>query len=139
MSKAAVIYWSGTGNTAEMAKAMQKGLKAGGVEDTALFEVTAAPVDLGAYDKLAFGCPSMSGEALEEYKFEPYFKSIETQLVGKKVALFGSFSWSDGEWMRNWAARVKADGAQLMSGGMINNGAPDRNAYVQYGEELAAF
>ncbi len=118
--KTAVIYWSGTGNTEAMAKAVAEGA---GAE---LFSVSAFSGDVADYDAVAFGCPAMGAENLEEGEFEPFFEGIEIKLSGKKVALFGSYGWGDGEWMREWAERVKNDGAVLVNDeGLIVNEAPD--------------
>lgn len=117
--KTAVIYWSGTGNTEAMAKAVAEGA---GAE---LFAVSDFSGNIADYDAIAFGCPSMGAEVLEEDEFEPFFTGIEGELSGKKVALFGSYGWGDGEWMRNWQERVIADGAELIGGeGLIVNEAP---------------
>lgn len=117
--KTAVIYWSGTGNTEAMAKAVAEGA---GAE---LFSVADFSGDIAEYDAIAFGCPSMGAEVLEEDEFEPFFTANESKLSGKRVALFGSYGWGDGEWMRNWAERVKNDGAVLVSDeGLIVNEMP---------------
>ena len=117
--KTAVIYWSGTGNTEAMAKAVAEGA---GAELFSLSEFTGSVDD---YDALAFGCPAMGAEMLEEDEFEPFFTEIEGRLSGKKVGLFGSYGWGDGEWMRNWETRVGSDGAVLVGGeGVIANDAP---------------
>lgn len=124
--KTAVIYWSGTGNTAAMAAAVAEGA---GAE---LFGVSDFKGNISDYDAVAFGCPAMGAETLEESEFEPFFTGVEGQLSGKKVALFGSYGWGDGEWMRNWAERVTADGAALVNGeGLIVNEAPDDAALEQ--------
>lgn len=132
--KTAVIYWSGTGNTEAMAKAVAEGA---GAE---LFSVDDFSGDVSAYDRLAFGCSAMGAEVLEEDTFEPFFASIEEKLSGKKVALFGSYGWGDGEWMRNWVDRAKNDGAEIVGGeGLIVNDAPDDDALAKckaLGEEL---
>ncbi len=118
--KTAVIYWSGSGNTEAMAKAVADGA---GAE---LFNVSDFSGDVAEYDRLAFGCPAMGAENLEESEFEPFFAENEDKLSGKKVALFGSYGWGDGEWMREWAERVKNDGAVLVNDeGFIVNEAPD--------------
>ena len=118
--KTAVIYWSGSGNTEAMAKAVADGA---GAE---LFNVSDFSGDVAEYDRLAFGCPAMGAEKLEESEFEPFFAENEGKLSGKKVALFGSYGWGDGEWMREWAERVKNDGAVLVNDeGLIVNEAPD--------------
>ena len=113
MAKVAVVYWSGTGNTEQMAQKVAEGAQTAGA-DTAL--LTAAEFDaaqMDAYDAVAFGCPSMGAEELEETEFEPMFSSCESKLQGKKIALFGSYGWGDGEWMRNWEQTCVDDGAVL--------------------------
>ncbi|MDR1440695.1 MAG: flavodoxin, partial [Clostridiales bacterium] len=119
MGKIAVIYWSGTGNTEAMATAIEKGLKAGGAETALLAADKASPSVGDEYDKLAFGCPSMGAEELEESVFEPFFVSVEPKLSGKKIALFGSYGWGDGEWMRSWQERAKKTGADVFGEGLI--------------------
>ncbi len=117
--KTAVIYWSGTGNTEAMAKAVAEGA---GAE---LFTVSEFSGNVEDYDAIAFGCPAMGAEMLEEGEFDPFFTEIESRLSGKKVGLFGSYGWGDGEWMRNWETRVESDGAVLVgSEGVIANDAP---------------
>lgn len=117
--KKAVIYWSGTGNTEAMAKAVAEGA---GAE---LFTVSDFSGSIGDYDSVAFGCPAMGAEVLEEDEFEPFFTAAEDKLDGKKVALLGSYGWGDGEWMRNWEERVKNSGAVLVNGeGVIANETP---------------
>lgn len=128
MSKIAVVYWSGTGNTEEMATAVMEGAKEKGADATML---TAAEFDelmLDSFDAIAFGCPSMGSEQLEESEFEPMFVSCEPKLKGKKIALFGSYGWGDGEWMRNWEDTCKSDGAVLACDSVICNDAPDDEA-----------
>lgn len=135
----AIIYWSGTGNTEAMAKAIEQGLRDGGAE-TALLSVDEADVGIMArYDRFAFGCPSMGDEVLEESEFDPFFTSIEGKLAGKKVALFGSYGWGDGEWMRNWCERVRDAGADLYGEGLIVQEAPDEDECAAYGKALASF
>ncbi|WP_164174667.1 flavodoxin [Ruminococcus flavefaciens] len=119
--KTAVIYWSGTGNTEAMAKAVAEGANA------ELFEVSEFSGNVSDYDAFAFGCPAMGAEVLEEDTFEPFFTGIEGSLSGKKVLLFGSYGWGDGEWMRNWYDRTKAAGAELIGdeGFIVNEAASD--------------
>ena len=83
---------------------------------------------VGSYDAIAFGCPSMGAEQLEESEFEPMFTACEGNLQGKTIALFGSYGWGDGEWMRNWEERCSQDGANLASGSVICNETPDEEA-----------
>lgn len=100
--KTAVIYWSGTGNTEAMAHAVAEGMTAAGVEAVLLTPAEVQPGNLNTYDAIAFGCPAMGSEVLEEMEFQPMFDSIKNQMGGKAVGLFGSFGWGDGEWMRSW-------------------------------------
>lgn len=128
MSKIAVVYWSGTGNTEAMAAAVAEGARE---KDTDVTLITAADFSadqVDSYDAIAFGCPSMGAEQLEESEFEPMFTACEGNLQGKTIALFGSFGWGDGEWMRNWEERCIQDGASLASGSVICNEAPDDEA-----------
>lgn len=125
MSKVAVVYWSSTGNTESMANAVADGAKEAGAEvtvfETADFE--AAKVD--EFDAIAFGCPAMGDEVLEEDEFEPMFDGCKDALKDKKIALFGSYGWGDGEWMRNWEESCKEAGAVLAIESVICNDMPD--------------
>ena len=113
---AAVIYWSGTGKTEAMAKAVAEGA---GVEAVSVSDFKG---DVASYDALALGSPAMGDEVLEESEFEPFFAGIESKISGKKIALFGSYDWGDGQWMRTWEDRVKAAGAVLVNdAGIISN------------------
>ncbi len=131
MSKIAVVYWSGTGNTEAMAEAVLAGAKEAGAEAELFTSAEFAPDSIGNYDAVAFGCPSMGAEQLEESEFEPMFTSCEPNLSGKKVALFGSYGWGDGEWMRNWEETCTGDGAVLVCDSVICNGAPDEDATAE--------
>ena len=131
MSKIAVVYWSGTGNTEAMAEAVAAGARSKGAEVSLL-----TPEDFGAdqmdeFDAVAFGCPAMGAEVLEEDEFEPMFSACENKLSGKKIALFGSYGWGDGEWMRNWEETCRDDGAVLVSESVICNDMPDDDGLKQ--------
>ena len=120
MNKVAVVYWSGTGNTEAMAEAIAKAC--GGD----LFTPETFGVDkVDAYDAIAFGCPSMGAEQLEDAEFEPMFEACKPALKGKKIALFGSYGWGDGEWMRTWEGGCDAIGANRICGSVICCEAPD--------------
>ncbi|MBQ9060036.1 MAG: flavodoxin [Firmicutes bacterium] len=113
MSKVAVVYWSMTGNTEAMANAVADGIRGAGGEAEVLTSADFGPDKLDQYDAVAFGCPAMGDEILEEGEFDPMFTACEPALSGRKIALFGSYDWGDGEWMRQWVARCKAAGANL--------------------------
>ena len=128
MSKIAVVYWSQTGNTEAMAEAVAEGIKEKGAEAVMLTasEFDASMMDL--YDSVAFGCPAMGDEVLEEGEFQPMFDSCEPKLGGKKIALFGSYGWGDGEWMRNWEETCTSAGAVLACDSVICQDTPDDDA-----------
>lgn len=125
MSKVAVIYWSGTGNTEIMASAVSEGAKDNGAEVMMLTpsEFDVSMVD--TFDAIAFGCPSMGAEVLEEEEFQPMFDACEAKLKDRKIALFGSYGWGDGEWMRNWEESCVSNGAVLACDSVICNEAPE--------------
>ena len=128
MSKIAVVYWSGTGNTETMAAAVMEGARDKGAQ-TALFTASDFSAEqVGEYDAIAFGCPSMGAEQLEESEFEPMFTACENRLNKKRIALFGSYGWGDGEWMRSWETRCRDAGAILVCESVICNEAPDEEA-----------
>lgn len=126
--KTAVIYWSGTGNTEAMAQAVAEGMTAAGAEAVLLTPDQVQPGDLNAYGAIAFGCPAMGSEVLEEMEFQPMFDACKRSLGGKRVALFGSYGWGDGEWMRNWEEECTAAGAQLVCESVICQDDPDASA-----------
>ncbi|WP_312700681.1 flavodoxin [Sedimentibacter sp.] len=128
MSKIAVVFWSGTGNTESMAELVAKGAKEAGAEVTVYSAGEFNADALSQYDAVAFGCPSMGDEVLEESEFEPMFSACKAGLKGKKISLFGSYGWGDGEWMRNWEEDCQSVGAILVSDSVICNEAPDKDA-----------
>ena len=139
MDKTAVVYWSGTGNTAAMAKAIARGLREGGAE-AEVFEVSEISAEAAAgYARLALGCPSMGDEVLEEGEFEPFFAALEGKLAGKKLALFGSYGWGDGQWMRDWVSRAQAAQAQVFGEGLIAQGEADEDDCVASGSAFTVF
>lgn len=139
MSKVAVVYWSGTGNTEIMATNVAQGAKAAGAEVTTFNASDFNADKLDEFDAVAFGCPSMGCEQLEDSEFEPMFISCEPKLGGKKIALFGSYGWGDGEWMRTWEETCASDGAVLACDSVICNETPDdeiENACAELGKAL---
>lgn len=138
--KIAVVYWSSTGNTEAMAQAVAEGARKAGAS-AELF--TATEFDGGkvdAFDAIAFGCPAMGAEELEDSEFAPMFESCESKLSDKKIALFGSYGWGDGEWMRTWEETCRTDGADLVSEGVVCLETPDDdalNACRELGASLA--
>lgn len=125
MKKAAVIYWSGTGNTETMANAVAEGMKGAGAEVSLLSADAVSAADLAGLDAVALGCPAMGSEVLEDMEFEPMFEGCKSALKGKRVALFGSYGWGGGEWMQNWERDCRSSGIQLACDSVICNDAPD--------------
>ena len=122
MSKVAIVFWSATGNTETMANCIAEGAGAAATI-VPCGEMNAAK--LGEYDVVAFGCPAMGAEMLEESEFEPMFSDCKDSLGGKKVALFGSYGWGEGDWMRSWEDDCSASGIKLCCESVICNEAPD--------------
>lgn len=125
MSKVAVVYWSGTGNTEQMALEVLEGAKEKGAEALLFPCAEFNPDQMNEFDAIAFGCPAMGAEVLEESEFQPLFDDCESKLKGKKIGLFGSYGWGDGEWMRNWEDTCVQAGAILVYDSVICNDAPD--------------
>lgn len=128
MSKVAVVYYSGTGNTEAMANAVVEGAKEKGAEVTLFTSSDFSAAKMEGFDAVAFGCPAMGAEELEDGEFKPMFDDCSAKLGSKKIALFGSYGWGDGEWMRNWDAACKEMGANLACDYVICNEAPDAAA-----------
>ncbi len=128
MKKVTIIYWSGTGNTEMMANAISEGVKDVG-NPVDVVKVEDANKDMVVNSELlAFGCPSMGAEVLEEELMEPFIESLkDIDFTGKKVALFGSYDWGDGEWMRDWEERMKGYGASVVDEGLIIHLTPDND------------
>ena len=123
MNKVCVVYWSGTGHTEAMAQAVAEGAQ-GKLFTAAEF----GPDQAKEYDAIAMGCPAMGAEVLEEEEFQPMFDAVKPVLAGKKVALFGSYGWGDGEWMRNWEEECLGAGATLACDSVICQDDPDEDA-----------
>ncbi len=141
MEKILVVYWSGTGNTEMMAQAVAEGAMSAGAEVTLTEVGKITAQEAAKYDRIAFGCSSMGDEVLEEDEMEPFYTEVETMISGKKIALFGSYGWGDGQWMRDWEARAENFGVDLCgAGGLTCHETPDDDgldACRKLGESLA--
>ncbi len=126
MKDIAVIYWSGTGNTEKMAQAVVEGIKNSDQAEAKIMTVDKASVeDIKKANAVALGCPSMGAEVLEETEMEPFIESIKDAVKDKRIALFGSYGWGDGQWMRDWEVRMEDYGAVLVDDGLTINEEPD--------------
>ena len=129
MDKVYIIYWTQTGNTGAMAEAIADGVKEAGKEPVLLSPTEAKVADLKELNAFALGCPAMGAEVLEETEMEPFVEELEGSVSGKNVALFGSFGWGDGQWMRDWVERKTNAGATVIGGeGLMANDAPNAEA-----------
>lgn len=128
MSKVAVVYWSGTGNTEEMAKAVVAGAKAAGAEVELIFVTDFNVSMVDNYSAIAFGCPATGEEELDQSDFHPMFASLKNSLADKPIALFGSYSWGEGDWMRSWEQEARSYNARLVAGSAIAADQPNDEA-----------
>ena len=136
MKKTAIVYWSGTGNTEAMAQEIAAGVTAAGGDPELIPAASFSADQVANYRAIAFGCPSMGVEELEDTEFEPMFSAVKPQLRGKTIGLFGSYGWG-GSYMSDWEQRIKAAGAELIAPGLLVLGAPDE-AMAESCRELGA-
>lgn len=134
MSKIAVVCWSGTGNTEIMAQEVVDAAKAAGAEVSEFAASDFSAAKVAEFDALAFGCPAMGSEVLEESEFQPMWDDVKSSLAGKKVGLFGSYGWGAGDWMNDWVADAKSCGAEVVGEGVIANYEPDDAAKAELAE-----
>jgi len=142
MSKVNIIYWTGTGNTEAMAKLIEEGAKEKGAEVKLLHVSEASVDDVKGADMVLLGSPAMGAEVIEESEMEPFVDSIASSVSGKKLGLFGSYGWGDGEWMRSWVERMEGYGANLLNEGLIVQEAPEGSSEEEcrnFGREAAAY
>lgn len=115
MSKIVIVYWTGSGNTEAMAHAVEEGAQNAGAEVSLTFVSDISADEAASFDHIALGCPAMGNEQLEEYEFEPFFEELLPQLQGKKVVIFGSYSWNEGDWIQLWKDRLNEAGVELVA------------------------
>jgi len=134
MKNVVVIYWTGTGNTQTMAEGIVVGAKTAGADVKLLNVYDAKVEDVINAEAVAFGCPSMGAEVLEESEMEPFIESIAGAVKGKKIILFGSYGWGNGEWMTDWQDRMEGYGANIIVDGFIINNDPDKEGIKRCNE-----
>ena len=142
MEKIYVVYWSQSGNTQAMAEAIGKGIVDAGKEALVTYVGDVSIEELKNAKCFALGCPAMGAEVLEEYEMEPFVSEIEGFSSGITFALFGSYGWGDGQWMRDWTDRMNGCGASVLNGeGLMCHETPDESALDEceaLGKQLAA-
>ncbi|HIZ77450.1 MAG TPA: flavodoxin domain-containing protein [Firmicutes bacterium] len=131
MKEIAVVYWSGSGNTEQMAHDLCRGIEDAGCLPRLYRAAEFQETMMAQYENIAFGCPAMGFEELEPSEFEPMFQAVEPYLPGKKVALFGSYGWGEGQWMEDWAAAVQKDGAVLVDRPVISCEEPGEEERIE--------
>ena len=134
-----IVFWSGTGNTEKMANIIAEGIAKGGKQAEIVNVSEANNGIFNDEDVVVLGCSAMGDEVLEESEFEPFIESIASKIKGKKVALFGSYGWGDGQWMRDFEDRVTSYGAQLIGDGLIVQNEPEDNCpeCIEFGMNIA--
>jgi len=120
-----IVYWSGTGNTGEMARLVSSGAAKAGASVRMITADSFSAADVSSADVLVLGCPAMGSEQLEDCEFQPMYDSIRSELSGKKLGLFGSYGWGDGQWMQEWQDDAVSAGAVLIADPVIACGAPE--------------
>lgn len=135
-----IVYWSGTGNTEKMAELIAKGIKEAGKEAEVISVNDANSNVFDEEDVAILGCPAMGNEVLEECEFDPFIEDISASLNGKKVALFGSYGWGDGQWMREWEDRMLGYGCVIQLDCLLVNETPedDDASCIEFGKKIAA-
>ena len=123
-----IVYYSASGNTEKMANLIAEGIANGG-KNAEVINVSNANADIFDNEEIVIlGCPAMGDEVLEENEFEPFVEEISSKISGKKVALFGSYGWGDGQWMRDWQERMESLGCTLIDDGLIIQYEPEDNS-----------
>ncbi|WP_294403555.1 flavodoxin [uncultured Clostridium sp.] len=135
-----IVYYSLSGNTKRMAELIADGIKMRG-KDAELVDFESIGAEEAVNEEvIILGCPSQGVESLEESVVEPFVESLEGKINGKKVALFGSYGWGNGEWMKDWEERLESYGGKLIGEGLIINEMPeDENEQVciDFGKMIA--
>lgn len=140
MAKVAIVYWTGSGNTEAMAHAVEEGAQNAGAEVALNFVSDVTADEIASFDYIALGCPASGNEQLEEYEFEPFFEELLPQLQNKKVAIFGSYSWNQGDWMQIWKQRLNDEGVETIAEPVVAYGYPEDDILEEckkLGETLA--
>ena len=123
-----IVYYSASGNTEKMANLIAEGIANGG-KTAEVINVSNANADIFDNEEIVIlGCPAMGDEVLEENEFEPFVEEISSKISGKKVALFGSYGWGDGQWIRDWQEWMESLGCTLIADGLIIQNEPEDNS-----------
>jgi len=133
--KVSIVYATTTGNTEQLANAALEGAKAAGREVSLSTADTADSAEVLGSDLILLGSPAMGAEQLED-SMETFFSGIEGSLSGKKVGLFGSYDWGEGQWLSDWSDRVTGAGATLV--GTVKSQLTPDDAALEEAKKLAS-
>lgn len=134
-----LIYWSGTGNTANMAKYIEEGIGQGNKEVEVREVANASKENLEEAELIILGCPAMGSEEIDDTEMLPFIEEAQEVFKGKKIALFGSYGWGGGEWMEIWKEQMESFGANVIAEPLIINeftNSQDEEICIQYGRSL---
>ena len=112
-----IIYYTGTGNTQDMAKYISEGAESAGVS-VKLINVEEADETAVDADFIAFGSPAGGAEEVAPEMIE-FIEEIKDKIFGKKVGLFGSYDWGQGGWMETWREEMIAENLSVVDDGLI--------------------
>lgn len=140
--QSAIVFWTKTGHTRDMAELIEQGIAAKGPHSTLIEAGDFTPEMVASYDTFAFGCPASGSEELEGSTFEPMWEAVKGPLAesGKRTVLFGSWGWGGGEYLEEWEADAKAAGVNVI-GAITCEGEPDAEVtaqLVELGEKLVS-
>ena len=117
MSTLNIIYYTGTGNTQDMAKYIGEGAESAGVS-VKLINVEEADETAVDADFIAFGSPAGGAEEVAPEMVE-FIEGIKDKISGKTIGLFGSYDWGQGGWMETWREEMIAENLSVVDDGLI--------------------
>lgn len=110
-----IIYYTETGNTEAMAEAIKDGAEESGKEVRLVVVDEATVADVEEASEVLLGCPAKGDEEIEDLTFRPYLESVMDLLKDRKVGIFGSYAWNDGDWIVNWKEEMEENGVEIVT------------------------
>ena len=129
MSTLNIIYYTGTGNTEEIAEYIGEGAESAG-SNVKLINVEEADESAVDADFIAFGSPAGGAEEIAPEMVE-FFEGIKDKIIGKTVGLFGSYDWGQGGWMETWREEIINEGLSVVNDGLIIHLAVDDDEKIE--------
>ena len=134
MNKISLVYYSSTGNTYSMAKAIEEGIIEAGGKVTVYKASEMNKDDILSSDVIAMGSPAMGAEVIDENYLLPFMEEDGPKFKGKKVYIFGSYGWGGGEYADNWKAQLEGFGANIVAMPILANEEPNEEELAQLKE-----